>query len=594
MMNRRIRSCKNRRRALCALLGFALFVTGCLFGYGGSVRAAAQTDTEFAEQMQAAGFPASYAQSLAALHTVHPEWQFEPVITGLDWGTVIEMESRNGYNLVPKSGDDARKSTAEGAYDWYTNTWTIYDGSSWVGASSDYIAYCMDPRNFLDEKSIFQFEKLSYSDTQTVSGVKAIIAGTFMEKKVTDTDGTKLDYAEAFLAIGEQTGVSPYHLASRVRQEQGKNGTSSLISGTYSGYEGYFNYFNVGASGVTSSLVIKNGLNYAKKAGWDSRYKALLGGAKLLAKNYISVGQDTLYFQKFNVVNHAALYSHQYMTNVTAAVTEGQKLGEGYTDKDQAFVFRIPVYENMPENACAFTVSGNPNNYLKSLTVEGCSLTPSFDGATDRYSVLVDAGVAAIEVSATPVVSTSKVSGTGTIPLTTGTNTIEISCISGTGSTRIYTLTVVRQEVVTGEPVSDSYRIGSKYVTGLTPGLKASAFLKNVSAEGASLKLVDAKGRENTGKLATGNRLEVYDANGVLAKSYEIVLYGDVNGDGDINVLDMIKVNRYILGLGKLSGCYLKAADANRDGDKEGGGVNVLDMIYINRHALGLTTIRQD
>ena len=67
------------------------------------------------------------------------------------------------------------------------------------------------------------------------------------------------------------------------------------------------------------------------------------------------------------------------------------------------------------------------------------------------------------------------------------------------------------------------------------------------------------------------------------------MIYGDVNGDGEINVLDMIKVNRHILGLDKLSGVYLVAADANRKGD----GLNVLDMIYINRHALGLSTIKQ-
>ena len=71
--------------------------------------------------------------------------------------------------------------------------------------------------------------------------------------------------------------------------------------------------------------------------------------------------------------------------------------------------------------------------------------------------------------------------------------------------------------------------------------------------------------------------------------SYKVVIYGDVNGDGEINVLDMIKVNRHILGLDKLSGTYLVAADANHKGD----GLNVLDMIYINRHALGLSTIKQ-
>lgn len=577
------------KRALGIILSAAIVIAGGTWQYSANVNAA-QTDADFVMQMQAAGFPDSYIDSLAAVHAKHPAWQFEAVNTGLEWSTVIEKESRNGWNLVPKSGDDARKSTASGAYDWYTNTWTVYDGSSWVGANSDYIAYCMDPRNFLDETNLFQFERLSYSSTQTIEGVQAILAGTFMENEVEDADGTTLNYAEAFVQIGQETGVSPYHLASRVRQEQGLKGTSSLISGTYKGYEGYYNYFNVGASGVTSTLVIQNGLAYAKNAGWDTRYKALLGGAKLLAKNYISVGQDTLYFQKFNVVNHAALYSHQYMSNVTAAITEGKKLGEGYTDKNQAFVFRIPVYNNMPESAVAFTATGNPNNYLKSLEVTGYTLTPSFDGATEKYSIVVEGSVDSISIAASAVASTSSVTGTGKTALKTGTNTFEIICTSQSGNAKTYTLTVVRQELEVGEVTSSVYKIGSKYITGLKPGVKASDFLGKISAEGATLKVVDASGKEKTGKLATGNKLQVYDSKNELVKSYEIVIYGDANGDGDINVLDMIKVNRHILGLSKLSGCYLTAADANRDN----AGVNVLDMIFINRHALGLTTIKQD
>ena len=577
------------KRALGIILSAAIVIAGGTWQYSVNVKAA-QTDADFVMQMQAAGFLDSYIDSLAAVHAKHPAWQFEAVNTGLEWSTVIEKESRNGWNLVPKSSDDARKSTASGAYDWYTNTWTVYDGSSWVGANSDYIAYCMDPRNFLDETNLFQFERLSYSSTQTIEGVQAIPAGTFMENEVEDADGTTLNYAEAFVQIGQETGVSPYHLASRVRQEQGLKGTSSLISGTYKGYEGYYNYFNVGASGVTSTLVIQNGLAYAKNAGWDTRYKALLGGAKLLAKNYISVGQDTLYFQKFNVVNHAALYSHQYMSNVTAAITEGKKLGEGYTDKKQAFVFRIPVYNNMPESAVTFTATGNPNNYLKSLEVTGYALTPSFDGATKKYSIVVEGSVDSISIAASAVASTSSVTGTGKTALKTGTNTFKIICASQSGNAKKYTLTVVRQELEVGEVTSSVYKIGSKYITGLKPGVKASDFLGKISAEGATLKVVDASGKEKTGKLATGNKLQVYDSKNELVKSYEIVIYGDANGDGDINVLDMIKVNRHILGLSKLSGCYLTAADANRDN----AGVNVLDMIFINRHALGLTTIKQD
>ena len=448
----------------------------------------------------------------------------------------------------------------------------------------------MDPRNFLNETDIFQFESLSFNKSQTKSGVNAILSGTFMAKTVKDADKTTLNYADSFMKIGELTGVSPYHLASRVRQEQGLNGTSSLISGTYKGYEGYFNYFNVGAAGVTSTLVIRNGLAYAKKAGWNTRYKALLGGSQLLAKNYIAVGQDTLYFQKFNVVNAKNLYGHQYMSNLTAAYTEGRKLGQGYTDKQQAFVFRIPVYKSMPSSAVTFTATGNPNNYLKNIAVAGQSLTPGFKSATTKYSMVVENTVSSISVNATAVAATSTITGTGTKKLSVGTNIINVKCKSGSRSTRTYKLTVVRKEAAkpTGTLSSAKYTVGDKYITGIVPGTRAADFLAGLSVDGGTAKLVGTDGKQNQGLVATGNKVKVY-VNNKKKTSYKVVIYGDVNGDGEINVLDMIKVNRHILGLDKLSGTYLVAADANHKGD----GLNVLDMIYINRHALGLNTIKQ-
>lgn len=572
------------------ILSGAILVSGVFAGVSMQAEAAA-ADSEFMIQMKAAGFPDSYIDSLVLLHKSYPQWQFEAVNTNLDWNAVIENESKNGVNLVPKSGDDSTKSTTSGAYDWTKNTWTIYDGSSWVAANSDYIAYYMDPRNFLNETDIFQFESLSYSDSHTRAGVESILNGTFMEESVEDADGTTLNYADAFIEIGQATGVSPYHLASRVRQEQGLKGTSSLISGTYKNYEGYYNYFNVGATGVSSTLVIQNGLAYAKKAGWDTRYKSLLGGSQLLAKNYIAVGQDTLYFQKFNVVNSKNLYGHQYMTNLTAAYTEGRKLGQGYSDKQQAFVFRIPVYNSMPDSAVTFTKTGNPNNYLKSLTVSGQSLTPTFRGAATKYSLVVENSVETVTVTAAAVASTSTVTGTGVKKLSVGTNSIKVKCKSQSGVTKTYTITIVRQE---GEeagkvPTSTSYQVGEKYITGIQPGTKAATFLKGMSAPNATMKLVTADGKTNTGKVATGNVLELYDKNNKKLSSYTIVVYGDTNGDGAVDVLDMIKTNRHILGLGTMSGCYEEAGNANRQND----GVNVLDLIYINRHILGISSIQQ-
>ena len=93
--------------------------------------------------------------------------------------------------------------------------------------------------NFLNETNIFMFESLYSKSYHTKEGVEKILAGSFMANKV--CPGSEKTYAEVLLEAGEKNNVSPYMLASRLIQEQGRKGTSSLISGTYAGYEGYYN-----------------------------------------------------------------------------------------------------------------------------------------------------------------------------------------------------------------------------------------------------------------------------------------------------------------------------------------------------------------
>jgi hypothetical protein len=207
--------------------------------------------------------------------------------------------------------------------------------------------------------------------------------------------------------------------------------------------------------------------------------------------------------------------------------------------------------------------------------------------------MVVGNSVSSISVTASPVSSKSAVTGTGSYNLAVGSNTIKVNCKSQSGSTRTYTVTVVRQEAAgssaaAGTVTSSTYTIGSA-VTGITPGTSAADFLKGITVSGGSARLLTASGAENTGTVGTGNKLAVYDGSGNLTGTYEIVIYGDLNGDGAVNALDMILMNRYIIGSGSLSGPYLAAADANRKGD----GVNALDMIIMNRHIIGLGTIQQ-
>lgn len=284
-------------------------------------------------------FPESYQAALLALKKAHPNWVFVKQNTGLNWNDVIANE-QGDKSLVPSNSPAA---------------WKVRDyDKSWSVASEGIVKYYIDPRNALTENGIFQFEQLTYNASyHTLSAVQKCLDNTFMSGKM---PGYDITYAQAFTQIGSNLHVSPFHLACRVYQEQGQ-GTSPLISGNYPGYIGYYNYFNIGASGNTNQMVITNGLARAKREGWNSRDKSIAGGAKIIAENYILKGQDTLYLQKFDVdASYNGLFSHQYMQNIIAPTSESSNVRKAYVNSgslENSFVFKIPVYNNMPASACS-------------------------------------------------------------------------------------------------------------------------------------------------------------------------------------------------------------------------------------------------
>lgn len=330
-----------RKLLACADEAFLRWETEYMSGLPSSM--AMYSSEEASENADIEAFPESYRAALYALRSQHPTWIFVRMDTGLDWDTVIRKEMGN-------------KSLIYRTYPEYMRG-ERYDDGGWYYAKDGILKYYMDPRNGLTEKVIFQFELLTYNETyHTETAVDSFLSRTFMNNNNT-APGTDMTYAHIFWMVGEEKNVSPFHLAARVYQEQ-QGGTSALISGTYEGFEGYYNYFNVNASGVTSKEIIVNGLTYAKEHEWDSAYTSIRGGAGFIAANYISKGQDTLYLQKYNVNPDSpyGLYNHQYMQNIVAPTSEGEKVKsmyEGAGSLNNSFVFKIPVYENMPEEACS-------------------------------------------------------------------------------------------------------------------------------------------------------------------------------------------------------------------------------------------------
>ena len=303
---------------------------------GGAAMLAADGQGNYADIEQ---FPAGYQAALKELKKKYPNWIFVRYNTELDWNTAVTNEMQGGRSLVSASSPDWAKGE--------------YYGAGWYNASREVLEAYMDPRNALREGAIFQFEQLTYNETyHTEEAVKAFLENTFMNSSA-DAPGTNMKFYHIFYMIGQEENrkVSPFHLAARVLQEQGK-GTSPIISGTVEGYEGYYNYFNVGANGKTTEDIIHNGLEYAKNHEWKGAYFSILGGANLLTNSYIRNGQDTLYLQKFNVNKNSpyGLYQHQYMQNISAPTSEAANVFKLYSSANalnNSFVFKIPVYQNM-------------------------------------------------------------------------------------------------------------------------------------------------------------------------------------------------------------------------------------------------------
>ncbi len=547
-------------------------------------------DPQFDSQMEAEGFPESYRTLLKSLHAIYPKWEFHALKTGLDWTDVLNGETQPAINLVPTSWADSYKSYESGSYDWNSSSFIVYDTGRWVNASRETIAYYMDPRNFIDRNYIFQFLSLGYTSSESADGVKSVLSGSFMDGAYPsgkEDSGRFATYADAFVAAARESGVSAYHLASRALQEQGYSG-SKLGLGTVSGYEGWYNIFNYGASGQGADNVLKNGAQYAKNNGWNTPYKSILGAAKNIASKYIGRGQVNTYLQKFDVVDGGdGFYRHQYMQNVAAPSSEASKTKGAFSAEQLNTLplsFVIPIYENMPNSACAKPpATGNNNNLLNSLSVDGYSIG-TFDRYYHIYELVVEENVDAITIRAQKADSGATVSGDGTVRLNYGDNTFPVTVTATNGVSRTYNLYVHRKGTGGVPPVVTSlyYSVGD-YITGITPGTGVSDFLNNISSDKGSLSLLNSAGAAKTsGTVATGDLLSVtYDGSKTL--KIPLVIYGDINGDGVINTLDLLRGHKYILGAAGLDAASLKAADMNKD-----GVFNTVDLLRGQKYILGL------
>lgn len=291
------------------------------------------------------------------------------------------------------------------------------------------------------------------SDTikESVSASNNINASTGSSSSTENTNSNALSngttYVDMIMDAAKSSGVNPYVIAAMLIQEQGVKGTSGLISGA----TGIYNFFNIEAYQSGNQSATSRGLAWAGSGNtylrpWNTKAKAIIGGAMFYGSTYSKAGQNTFYLKKFNVLGENK-YKHQYMTNIEGAKNEGAMLSRAYSEEDKkgVFTFHIPVYRDMPELPEVMpTGDGSPNNRLSSLSISGYNITPSFSSDNYSYTVELPSNVNNVNIKANAADASTTISGIGDIELNSSNSTVDIIVTAQNGTKEKYSINIKR------------------------------------------------------------------------------------------------------------------------------------------------------
>ncbi len=549
--------------------------------------------TDYCNTLKNTGFPESYCPYLYYLHSKHPAWVFKAENTGVSLSDAAETEK----------GESALQTSNQ---NYWLNGRALEADYYYVNA--DVVKMFLDPKNSLYENLLFQFLDLQASREQANSVAISSMATGNLSK-----------YQNEYVEAGRVQGINPLHLLARSRQEGASKETYRAVTGTYTTevsndssvstsatfqgqtLDGFYNFFNIGAypdskynlgaigRGLAYAAGYLGGTDYGRP--WNTPAKAISGGADFLKQQYVSRGQNTLYYEKFNVSpnRYYTIYMHQYMTNIYAPVAEARDIYSAYNKGnmlDTNFTFLIPVYtDSGASNNGSNASSMSYNNYLKDIKVNDVVL-PDFSREVKEYQYSINTNEDSVRVSASTEDGGASVNGVGVLTFINDRINTNIVVTAPSGSTRTISLIITRVRDSSNIKVDDvvnkiGFKVNSNYIYGLSLGTNGSVLTGSVSKNGANSEIKGIDGVVNNNKnLTTGDKITITSSSD--SREYTIVVRGDINGDDKINIVDLLLVQKHILNKGNLLEYKFYAGDTNYD-DK----INIVDLLLIQKHILG-------
>ena len=170
-----------------------------------------------------------------------------------------------------------------------------------------------------------------------------------------------------------------------------------------------------------------------------------------------------------------------------------------------------------------------------------------------------------------------------------GTTTIEVKTEEGK-ITKQVKIIVLGQLEDADIKFSEELKINNNIISGWNTKKLSVSDIKEKITTKFDIEIYNSKGKklEKNETIGTGSKIRFLE-NGKVKMEYKIVIYGDLNGDGKINSIDLLVLQRHILEIEQLQGPFLLAGNINKNGKNPSS----IDSLLIQRHILELKLIEQ-